>query len=69
MITVNANGTSHCYSCDGRDALLVNFDSEDECVTLCETCGVKLVKAVSAWLSLTSPKAKRDLRAFFGGKK
>jgi hypothetical protein len=69
-ITVNGNNHASCDSCgDSPDAVLVSFEHDDTCVSLCNPCALKLVKAVSIFISFRSPATKRKLKEFFGAKK
>jgi stalled ribosome rescue protein Dom34 len=65
-IKVNGNTTASCDACGNRpDTLIVTFTADETSITLCDECGIKLVKAVSGWMSLTSSKWKQKIKAFF----
>lgn len=53
MIKVSGNQYSHCEACGTRpDTLLIHLDHEDDAITLCDECGIKIVKAIASYMSL-----------------
>ena len=72
MIKVGDNGgrISRCYSCsEHREVMLIVYSDYEDWPVLCADCGLKLLKAVAGFMVLKWPKRKREIDAFFKGRK